>query len=85
MLICMRTTLILPDDLYREVKRTAAAANRTMTSFVEEALRTALTRQHGTRATAAKRYRVGATGVGGLQPGVDLTDTTALLDDMAGR
>jgi len=25
------------------------------------------------------------TGVGGLQPGVDLTDTAALLDVMAGR
>jgi len=28
---------------------------------------------------------VGATGVGGLQPGVDLTDTAALLDVMEGR
>jgi len=44
MLICMRTTLILPDDLYRELKRVAAAADRTMTSFVEEALRAALAR-----------------------------------------
>ena len=81
----MRTTLILPDDLYREVKRVAAATDRTMTSFVEEALRAALARQHSTRATSAKRYRVGATGVGGLQPGVDLTDTTSLLDVMEGR
>ena len=74
MLICMRTTLILPDDLYREVKRTAAATDRTMTSFVEEALRAALVRQHSTGAKDTKRYRVGATGVGGLQPGVDITD-----------
>ena len=81
----MRTTLILPDDLYREVKRTAAATDRTMNSFVEEALRAALARQHSVGAKDTKRYRVGATGVGGLQPGVDLTDTTALLDVMAGR
>jgi len=81
----MRTTLILPDDLYRELKRVAAAADRTMTSFVEEALRAALGRQHSSRAKDAKRYRVGATGVGGLQPGVDLTDTAALLDVMEGR
>ena len=85
MLICMRTTLILPDDLYREVKRTAATTDRTMTSFVEEALRAALARQHGARAKDSKRYRVGATGVGGLQPGVDLTDTAALLDVLEGR
>ena len=83
--MCMRTTLILPDDLYREVKRTAAATDRTMTAFVEEALRAALARQHSTGPKDTKRYRVGATGVGGLQPGVDLTDTAALLDVMAGR
>lgn len=81
----MRTTLILPDDLYREVKRTAAASDRTMTAFGEKALRAALARQHSTPATAAKRYRVGATGVGGVQPGVDLTDTVSLLDVMEGR
>ena len=81
----MRTTLLHPDDLYREVKRVAATADRTMTSFVEEALRAALARQHSAPAKDAKRYRVGATGVGGLQPGVDLTDTAALLDVMAGR
>jgi metal-responsive CopG/Arc/MetJ family transcriptional regulator len=81
----MRTTLILPDDLYREVKRTAAATDRTMTSFVEEALRAALARQNTARGKDTKRYRVGATGVGGLQPGVDLTDTAALLDVMEGR
>lgn len=85
MRICMRPTLILPDDLYREVKRTAAATDRTMTSFVEDALRSALARQHGTRAKDTKLYRVGATGVGGLQPGVDLTDMAALLDIMEGR
>ena len=81
----MRTTLILPDDLYREVKRVAATANRTMTAFGEEALRAALARQHSAPAKDAKRYRVRPTGVGGLQPGVDLTDTAALLDVMEGR
>jgi hypothetical protein len=48
-------------------------------------LRAALARQHSAGATDTKRYRVGATGVGGLQPGVDLTDTDALLDVMEGR
>ena len=35
----MRTTLVLPDDLYREVKATAAVHGRTVTSLVEESLR----------------------------------------------
>jgi hypothetical protein len=86
MLICMRTTLILPDDLYREVKQHAAATDRTMTAFVEEALRAALARHNAAAPTKeSKPYRVHPTGVGGLQPGVDLTDTASLLDTMEGK
>jgi hypothetical protein len=35
----VKTTLHLPDDLYREVKATAALAGRSVTSLIEEALR----------------------------------------------
>lgn len=35
----MKTTLQLPDDLYRDVKATAAIAGRSVTSIVEESLR----------------------------------------------
>ena len=35
----MKTTLQLPDDLYREVKATAALTGRSVTSIVEESLR----------------------------------------------
>lgn len=38
----MRTTLNLPDELYRAVKVRAATDGRTVTSVVEEALRTLL-------------------------------------------
>lgn len=85
MLICMRTTLMLPDDLYRQVKRAAADGDRTVTSFVEEALRAALTRRDDAAHAPHEPYRVAPTGSGGLQPGVDLTDTAALLDAMEGR
>ena len=81
----MRTTLMLPDDLYRNVKRAAADADRTVTSFVEEALRAALTRRDDAVHSPRAPYRVTPTGSGGLQPGVDLTDTAALLDAMEGR
>jgi hypothetical protein len=83
MLICVRTTLLLPDDLYREVKATAAADDRTVTSFVEEALREALAR-HATPPTR-EPYRIEAFGSGGVLPGVDLTDSAALLDVLEAR
>ena len=35
----MKTTLQLPDDLYREVKATAALSGRSVTSIIEESLR----------------------------------------------
>lgn len=35
----MKTTLQLPDDLYREIKAVAALSSRSVTSIVEESLR----------------------------------------------
>lgn len=84
MLIYVRTTLLLPDDLYREVKSTAAASGETMTSFVEEALREAL-RRRARAGHAAVDFVVAPTGSGGLQPGVELDDSAALLDVMDAR
>lgn len=84
MVICVRTTLILPDALYREVKSTVAASGETMTSFVEEALRDAL-RRRISDAPARVDFVVVPTGSGGLQPGVELDDGAALLDAMEGR
>jgi len=45
MLICMRTTLNLSDTLAREAKSRAAREGRTLTSFLEEALREYLSRE----------------------------------------
>lgn len=42
MLICMRTTINLPDGLVAEAKARAAASGRTFTSLVEEGLRVVL-------------------------------------------
>lgn len=42
MLVCMRTTINLPDALAEAAKRRAADENRTFTSVVEEGLRTVL-------------------------------------------
>lgn len=44
MLICVRTTLNLSPALAAEAKQRAAAEGRTLTSFIEEALRDRLAR-----------------------------------------
>jgi hypothetical protein len=84
MLSCMRTTVRLPDALYREAKRAATEAGQTFTAFLEEAVRARLAAR-ASREDGAP-YRVSPVpGDGGLQPGVDLDDTASLLDRMEGR
>jgi len=77
----MRTTIRLPDDLYRQVKAEALAAGGTTTSFIEEALRAALLRRQEVRPNG-DRYRVEPFSGTGALPGVDLTDGSALLELM---
>ena len=77
----MRTTVRLPPGLMAQVKRLARETGRSMTQVIEDALRTAVA-----RASAPGRRTitlVTATG-DGLQPGIDLDDTSALLDRMDG-
>lgn len=80
MLRCMRTTVRLDDDLLREAKRQAAATGRTLTAVIEDALRESLgrRRQRGSR----RRVELRTVGGSGTQPGVDLDDSSALLDLM---
>lgn len=80
MLAHMRTTVILPDELYRQVKARARSEDRTVTSFMEDALRRELER----RADGAHPpFVVDAfLGRGGALPGVDLSDGAALQDLM---
>ncbi len=79
MLMCMRTTINLPDELYGEVRRRAADQGRTVTSFLEQALRDALV-QHD--AGEKPPFVVVPFGGGGVMPGVDLSSNAALLDFM---
>jgi Arc/MetJ family transcription regulator len=76
----MRTTIRLDEQLLAEAKQFATRTGRTLTAVIEDALRQAL--------VDAKRSRKSASGRiptfrgNGLQPGVDLDDTAALLDLM---
>jgi predicted transcriptional regulator len=76
----MRTTIRLDDDLLVEVKQIAARSNRSLTSVIEDALREMLARQRKTEERTPVRLTT-ASG-GGLQPGVDLDDSAALLSLM---
>lgn len=78
MLRHMRTTIRLPDDLYRQVRLTAAGEGATVTAFIEDALRAALTRREQVRSSAP--YQVQPFDGHGPQSGVDLDDNAALLD-----
>ena len=74
----MRTTLDLDDQLLRQAKAKAAADGRTLTDLIEDALRREVMLQAVTK--RQKPLRLRTVNGKGLQPGVDLTDSAALLD-----
>lgn len=78
----MRTTIRLDDNLLTRTKELAARSGRSLTAVIEDALREMLARQ----SQAAERPPVQLpTFPGkGLQPGVDLDDSAAMLDLMDG-
>lgn len=75
----MRTTVDLPDDLLAEAKERAAREGRTLSEVVGDAVRSSFS-----RAATADREPVELPTFdgGGVQPGVDLDDSAALLDLM---
>lgn len=73
-----RTTVRLPEDLMREVKKVAAETDRTMTSVIEDALREHLNRRHEVATTST--VELPEDGEGGLLPGVTLDDNRALQE-----
>jgi AcrR family transcriptional regulator len=77
----MRTTVRLDDALLDQARREAARHNQTLTALIEQGLRLVLAQSRPSR---EKRRRVvlPVSGQGGLQPGVDLSDSAALLDVM---
>lgn len=73
----MRTTLVIDDDLFRQVKEQAARRGCTLTSLVEEALRAALIERPDAVVIAELPI---AKETGGTLPGVDLYDARAIRD-----
>lgn len=77
MILRMRTTIRLDDDLLVEIKQLAVGSDKTLTSIIEDALREMLARQWKTEERTP--VRLTTVSGGGLQPGVDLDDSAALL------
>ena len=65
----MRTTVHLPDDLLKRAKQMAAKENRTLTSIIEEGLRTVVDAKPK-KPRPRRPVRV-SKATGGLLPGVD--------------
>ena len=76
----MRTTIRLDDALLVEIKQIAARSDKTLTSVIEDALREMLARQRKTEERTP--VQLATVSGGGLQPGVDLDDSAALLSLM---
>lgn len=75
----MRTTIRIDDELYREVKATAARLGRSVAAVLEDAVRRGL---HPPEQRSSDRYTVRPTGRGGLQPGVALSSNATLAEAM---
>ena len=81
MLMCMRTTIEIPDELFRKAKKRAADDGASLRDVVAAALRAYLS---GKPARGAYRLKW-RTERGRLQPGVNLDDRDALFDLMDRR
>jgi hypothetical protein len=82
MLKHMRTTINLPDDLVLRAKKAALEGDTTLTEFIANALRESLAERRRRKQHPA--LKINPSGKGGVLPGVDLDDSSALLDIMDG-
>jgi hypothetical protein len=78
----MRTTVRLNEQLLAEAKRRAADTGRTLTSILDEALREFLQRQAAAARAQPRKVILKTVDGTGVRPGVDLDDSSALLDAM---
>ena len=81
MILCMRTTLDLDDNIFRVLKRQAADRGVTLRALVNDLLRQSLQRP-----TRRKKYRFKwkVDPPGTMMPGVRLNDRESLFDLMDG-
>jgi hypothetical protein len=76
MLFHMRTTLVIADDLFRELKKRAAQEGRTLSDVTQEALRRGLGPAAPRRRT--RRIKLPAFAMG--KAAIDIADRNQLLE-----
>jgi len=76
----MRTTINVDDDLLKEVKGIAAQSGRSMNDLIEDALRESLARRR--MPASASKFEMPVFHGDGVMPGVDLSNSAALLEIM---
>ncbi len=78
-----RTTVRLPEELLRRAKRKAAQDGSTLTSLIEDGLRTVLASERRKAEKERTMPRV-SRAKGGLMPGIDLTRYSEIqaMDDL---
>jgi hypothetical protein len=78
----MRTTIRLQDTLLRRAKAAAASGGVSLNQLIEDAVRAALAPRRS--ATSVSEPELPTYRGRGLRPGIDLDDSSALLDTMDG-
>jgi hypothetical protein len=80
----MRTTVRLEEGLLRDAKAEASRRGETLTALIERGLRLLLAagRARGRRARITLPV---SRATGGIHPGVDLNDSSAVMDRLDGR
>jgi hypothetical protein len=79
----MRTTIRIDDYLLAEAKKRAAARRTTLTAVIEDSLRESFARNKPQR--RRRKFHLPTFKGNGLQPGVDLDNSAAVLDLMDDR
>jgi hypothetical protein len=77
----MRTTIRIDEELLKEAKQVAAKSGKSLTAVIEDALRESLSRPIKSK-QRKEPVRLMTVSGKGLQSGVDLDDSAALLEFM---
>ncbi len=78
MMLLMRTTLTLEDQLAKALKKEAFRTNRSFKEVVNTTLRAGLAAARGS--VEPRGFRIEPVSLGGVRPGIDLDRTLALAD-----
>jgi len=80
----MRTTITIEDSLLQKAKKISHERRCSLREVIEDALRVTFAKGHKTNRSGGERALKTFKG-SGIQPGIDLSSSSALLDAMESR